>query len=89
MQSQWTIQDAKNKFSEVVNAACSGTPQFVSKRGQPAVVVLSAEAYGNMLKMGESCSPSFAGLLLQMPQEDDGLEIEKARQDISLREVDF
>lgn len=89
MQSQWTIQDAKNKFSEVVNAACSGTPQFVSKRGQPAVVVLSAEAYGNMLKMGESCAPSFAGLLLQMPQEDEGLEIEEARQDISLREVEF
>ncbi len=32
MQAQWTLQDAKNKFSEVVNAACAGTPQVVTAR---------------------------------------------------------
>ena len=49
MRAQWTLQDAKNKFSEVVNAACAGTPQVVTKRGQPAVVVLSTASYNHLL----------------------------------------
>ena len=39
----WTLQDAKNKFSSVVDAALAGAPQEVSRRGKPAVVVLSAD----------------------------------------------
>ena len=39
MQSVWNLQDAKNKFFEVVNAAIAGTPQVVSRRGQPVVVI--------------------------------------------------
>lgn len=38
----WTLQDAKNKFSSMVDAALAGAPQEVSRRGKPAVVVLSA-----------------------------------------------
>ena len=38
----WSLQDAKNKFSAVVDAALSGKPQEVSRRGRPAVVVISA-----------------------------------------------
>ena len=37
-----TLQDAKNKFSAVVDAALAGHPQEVSRRGIPAVVVVSA-----------------------------------------------
>ena len=33
----WTIQDAKDKFSAVVDAALAGTPQEVTRRGKPAV----------------------------------------------------
>ena len=36
---------AKNKFSALVNAALAGAPQRVTRRGQPAVVVLAAEEY--------------------------------------------
>ncbi|MBM3567284.1 MAG: type II toxin-antitoxin system Phd/YefM family antitoxin [Alphaproteobacteria bacterium] len=42
---RWTLQDAKNKFSEVVREARAGSPQHVSVRGQPAVVVLSEANY--------------------------------------------
>ena len=41
----WALQDAKNRFSAVVNAAMAGTPQQVTRRGKPAVVVLAAEEY--------------------------------------------
>ncbi len=35
----WSVQDAKNRFSEVVAAARRG-PQTVTKHGKPAVVVV-------------------------------------------------
>ena len=38
----WSLQDAKNRFSAVVDAAIAGAPQEVTRRGKPAVVVLSA-----------------------------------------------
>ena len=45
----WTLQDAKNRFSAVVDAALAGTPQQVTRRGKPAVVVVSAAAYAKLL----------------------------------------
>jgi len=42
---EWSLQDAKNSFSAVVDAASKGTPQTVTKRGKPAVVVLSVADY--------------------------------------------
>ena len=46
MGNHWTLQDAKNKFSAVVEAALSGAPQEVTRRGRPAVVVLSVADRG-------------------------------------------
>ena len=42
-----SIQDAKNRFSSVVEAA-RRTPQTVNKHGKPAVVVLSADEYARL-----------------------------------------
>ena len=41
----WQLQDAKNRFSQVVRAARDGVPQWVTVHGKRAAVVLSAEAY--------------------------------------------
>ena len=38
----WQLQDAKNRFSALVNQAIAEGPQFVTRRGETAVVVLSA-----------------------------------------------
>jgi prevent-host-death family protein len=45
----WKLQDAKNKFSAVVEAAQRGEPQHVTKRGVDAVVVVSAEELSGSL----------------------------------------
>ncbi|MBR2488483.1 MAG: type II toxin-antitoxin system Phd/YefM family antitoxin [Kiritimatiellae bacterium] len=37
----WALQDAKNKFSAVADTAANGTPQVVTRRGHPLVVVIS------------------------------------------------
>lgn len=76
MDEQWSLQDAKNKFSEVVNAALQGRPQLVTRRGEPAVVVLSAEDYEEMLRREKLAASSFTQFLLSMPTgpDDEGAE---------------
>ena len=75
----WSLQDAKNRFSAVVEAARCGKPQLVTKRGAPAVVVLAAEEYARLKALDERQAPSFVEHLLAMPQDDeasDRLEVE-------------
>lgn len=81
---KWTLQDAKNKFSAVVDAAVKGTPQHVTRRGQPAVVVVSAEEFGR-LRAGREGRPTFKEHLLAFPKGD----IEFERAEIAPRDVDF
>lgn len=66
----WTVQDAKNRFSAVVEAALAGTPQQVSRRGKPAVVVLSADDYAHLLERAVAARESFADHLLAFPGTD-------------------
>ena len=80
----WSVQDAKNRFSEVVEAA-RRKPQTVTKHGKPAVVVVAAEEYERLRKLQKLKAPSFAEMLLAMPQGD----IEFKRLDATLRDVEF
>lgn len=43
--AKWQLQEAKNKFSEVVRKASTEGPQTVTKHGKDSVVVLSVEDY--------------------------------------------
>ncbi len=72
----WSIQDAKKRFSEVVEAARQ-RPQTVTKHRKPAVVVVAAGEYERLRRLEQMKAPSFAELLLAMPSDDkefDGLE---------------
>ena len=44
----WQIQEAKNKFSEVVDKACEGDPQVITRRGAEVAVVISLAEYKRM-----------------------------------------
>tara|TARA_R110002072_G_scaffold37074_3_gene108866 strand:+ start:67 stop:309 length:243 start_codon:yes stop_codon:yes gene_type:complete len=79
----WTLQEAKNKFSTVVDAALAGTPQEVTRRGKPAVVVLSASEYHQLLTDAQRSRGSFVDHLLAFPPED----IERAQ--VKPRPVEF
>lgn len=65
--NNWSLQDAKNKFSAVVNAALAGEPQRVSRRGKPAVVVLAAEAYEHLRQLEKATAPTLPELLIAVP----------------------
>ena len=45
MARMWQIQEAKNKFSEVVDEAIKHGPQIITKRGVETVIVLSYTEY--------------------------------------------
>jgi len=60
----WTLQDAKNKFSAVVNAALAGIPQEVTRRGKPVVVVISTSEYHQLLTEAQRARASFVDHLL-------------------------
>jgi antitoxin Phd len=81
----WSLQDAKNKFSALVEAARRNGPQTVTKRGEPAVVVVAAEEYERLCKLEQERRPSFVELLLSGPKGD----IEFERMDYKLRDVEF
>ena len=68
-QRNWSVQDAKNRFSEVVEAA-RHTPQTVTKHGKPAVVVMDVTEYKRLQRLERAQAPSFADVLLTMPQDD-------------------
>jgi antitoxin Phd len=80
----WSVQDAKNRFSEVVEAA-RRAPQTVTKHGKPAVVVVDVVEYERLRQLERACAPSFADVLLAMPQ-DDG---EFPRRDVRMRDLDL
>ncbi|MBY6092256.1 type II toxin-antitoxin system Phd/YefM family antitoxin [Maritimibacter alkaliphilus] len=65
-----SLQDAKNRFSAVVEAALAGHPQQVTKRGKPAVVVVSATEYARLVAAAQGNRGSFAEHLLAFPGED-------------------
>jgi antitoxin Phd len=46
----WQLQDAKNRFSEVVDKALRDGPQLVTRRGKKAVVVMSVEQYQRLVR---------------------------------------
>ena len=72
--AEWPLQDAKNKFSALVNAAVAGEPQRVTRRGQPAVVVLSVEEYERLCSLERAKAPTLGKLLLEIPQDDGEFE---------------
>lgn len=68
----WQIQEAKNKFSEVVDEAIKHGPQIITKRGVETVIVLSYAEYRK-------------GMLNQKKLSDFFRESPLAETDIDLR----
>ena len=75
MKAVWKLQDAKSQLSKVIEDAVTDGPQFVTKRGVEAVVVLSAKKYKDLI----SHKPNFIEFLLHCPTIDEPLNIERQK----------
>ncbi len=74
MKGHWQLQEAKQRFSEVVRSATSEGPQFVTKHGDEVAVVLDIREY-RRLKGG---TQDFKAFLRSAPDFDE-LELERSR----------
>jgi len=80
----WSVQDAKNRFSEVVEAA-RRMPQTVTKHGKPAVVVVDVVEYERLRHLERAKAPSFVEVILAMPQDNS----EFPRRNVRMRDLDL
>ncbi len=60
MSRSWQLQDAKNRFSEVVEEALHDGPQVITRHGVETAVVMSFAEYRKMLLNRSSLSAFFA-----------------------------
>lgn len=63
----WQLQEAKQKFSELVRRTVEEGPQTVTRHGEEVVVVVPAEEYRRL--SGEK--PDFKEFLLSAPELDE------------------
>jgi len=75
MQNIWQLQDAKSKFSQLVENAMTDQPQIVTKHGNNAVVVLSFEEYEKMIKP----KTSLVSFLRSSPLMDIELDTQRSK----------
>lgn len=86
----WQLQDAKNRFSEVVKRARDEGPQTVTVHGKRAAVIVSANEFDTLTKP----SISFVDFLLaetpdQDPWPDDVVEAINDRSTDTGRDLAF
>ena len=79
----WQLQDAKNRFSEVVERALKEGPQTVTRHGKAAVIIVSVADY----EKSQVTRKSLIELLRECP-EDLG-EIVRPRDRLPARNISF
>ena len=76
MARTWQLQEAKNRFSEVVDKALDEGPQVVTRRGVPEVVVISISQFRKLSRPRSSLVEFFArsplrGVKLDLARDRD------------------
>lgn len=80
----WQIQEAKNKFSELIDKTLSEGPQMVTKHGTEVAVVMPIDQFRKLTAPKER----LGDFLLDSPLRSSELIIERD-QTAQLREVDL
>ncbi|MBI5630257.1 MAG: type II toxin-antitoxin system Phd/YefM family antitoxin [Elusimicrobia bacterium] len=75
MDSDWQLQNAKNRLSELVDRALRQGPQTITRHGKPAAVVLSFQDYQRIKGAQNSLSSFFS----RSPLRSQTLDLERAR----------
>ncbi len=70
----WQLQEAKQKFSELVQRAMTEGPQAVTRRGEKVVVVVAAREFDRL----SGATVDFRDFLLSMPDLGD-FEVERSK----------
>ena len=84
MNQIWQLQDAKNKFSQVINDAVSAGPQIITLHGAEVAVVLSYQEYRQMVAARGKLSDFFRSSPLANVALDLSRDASPARPDAPL-----
>ncbi len=63
----WQVQEAKTRFSELIEKACGEGPQTITRHGSARAVLLSVEDYQALV----AYKPDFKAYLLGGPKVED------------------
>jgi len=84
MTHTWQLQEAKNRFSRVVEHALNDGPQIITKRGVEVAIVLSYAEYQKMLAARQRLSHFFRESPLAGVDLDLTRDTSEARGDVQL-----
>ena len=84
MKRVWQLQEAKNKFSEVVEQALLQGPQLVTRRGVEAVIILPYAEYRKLIASQKRLSEFFRQSPLAKTDIDLSRDKSDVRPDIAL-----
>ena len=74
--TRWQLQTAKAQFSEVFRRARTQGPQYVTRQGKEAVVILSAEEFGRLTERTRQ-PRSLVRFFAESPLADAGVNLER------------
>jgi antitoxin Phd len=84
MQRVWQLQEAKNKFSEVVDEAVNEGPQIITRHGEEVAVLISSQEYRQLTSRGQSLTEFFRASPLVGLDLDFSRDKSTVRQDAEL-----
>ena len=74
----WKVQEAKTRFSEVLERAQHEGPQTITRHGKPRAVVLSAAEYEALRQREGKPKRDFVDFLLNSGPIFEGMDIERS-----------
>ena len=76
MHSEWQLQEAKNKLSQLIKQVTTGDPQVITVHGKPTAVVVSADEY---IRLTRPRRGKLSAALLRPDIAGDDLDITRSR----------
>jgi prevent-host-death family protein len=88
---EWQVQQAKQRFSEVLRAAETDGPQIVTRHGEEIAVVMNINRYRELTGTGDSFLDAIMGLAGDYGDEFAEVmdEVVRERKNRRSREIDF
>ena len=83
LESQWSVAEAKARFSEVVRLAERDGPQAVTRHGEVTVYIVSAAEY----RTSTESDPDLPSVMRRCPHPDVDLDVPKIESPV--REIDW
>ena len=84
----WQVQQAKTRFSEVIERAQNEGPQTITKHGKPRAVVLSAAEYEALSSGKAKPKRDFVDFLMNTGPILEGVDLERDKSDFG-RDIDL